>query len=129
MSPVDPSLPRLHFKDLCSDYTLITWDEEGRVVAVLTGWPNKQDFVDTCTYLYIAMKTLSAKIHFQDGDVNYCRGNYPAISVGITPGQGSKHPTFQMPNEYKNLMEALLANTDFHDAADYYLYKFFLLIG
>ncbi|KAJ3566231.1 hypothetical protein NP233_g7132 [Leucocoprinus birnbaumii] len=120
-SPVDPSLPRLEFDVLIkAGYKLIDWDgvtprplldSRERVAAVLAGRPNEPDFLGRTQRLFHKMTQIASKISFSDSEINHFHRNYPAVNVGITPGQGAEHPSFTLPHEEQ--MKELLEDEDF----------------
>ncbi|KAJ3575947.1 hypothetical protein NP233_g763 [Leucocoprinus birnbaumii] len=125
-SPIDPTLPKLELDALIkAEYKRIEWDgitpqpfvdSQERVIAVLAGRPDTSDFLERTQRLFdkmnqIASKISSSKKTFTDLEVNHFRGDYPAVNVGITPGQGAEKPSFTMPHEEE--MKELLEDEDF----------------
>ncbi|KAJ3560154.1 hypothetical protein NP233_g11020 [Leucocoprinus birnbaumii] len=127
-APIDRSLPKLELEALVkANYKRITWDSItprplldscNKVIAILAGRPDHQDFMHKCQWLFLKMNEVALKIDFADGEKHHPRGNYPAVNVGITPGQGAVKPSFTIPHE--NEMKQLLYDEDFQDLADFH---------
>ncbi|KAJ3575540.1 hypothetical protein NP233_g1027 [Leucocoprinus birnbaumii] len=85
-------------------------DIDQRVCAVLAGEPNVNEYEIKCRGVYEAMASAASSIVFYDKDKHHIRGDYPVLNVGLTPGQGSLHPTNVNLGRYEPVVEELLKN-------------------
>ncbi|KAG6808241.1 hypothetical protein H0H92_004757 [Tricholoma furcatifolium] len=117
---------------LAQGYTLIKWDgitprplvsSTGQVFAVLAGRIPNDAWLDSCQTAFDAMKDEGRKADFSFQETHHCRGDFPAVNVGITMGHGATYPTNLSNGSHTEMMSRLLANpaiiriTNFMDSA------------
>ncbi|KAJ3568656.1 hypothetical protein NP233_g5573 [Leucocoprinus birnbaumii] len=116
-------------KDLIdAEYKFIPWDgktprplidSEDNVFGALAGRPNDEEWLAACDRLYDAMASEASQVQFDDKYYTH-RGEFPAINVGLTPGQGSKYPHNIGLGPYEGMMTRLLENPDLQYIADHH---------
>ncbi|KAJ3569745.1 hypothetical protein NP233_g4852 [Leucocoprinus birnbaumii] len=110
------------------NYELVSWDGKtprplidsaGNVFGALAGRPNDEEWLRACEQLYEAMTLESSQKNFE---VKYYthRGDFPAINVGLTSGQGSKFPHNIRLDKHEGMMQRLLENRDLQYIADHH---------
>ncbi|KAG6835061.1 hypothetical protein H0H93_005200 [Arthromyces matolae] len=103
-------------------YTLVKWDgktpkplvsDSGQIFAVLAGQvANDPSWLDSCNNVFDAIKEEGIAAGFTASGEEHCRGNFPAVNVGITMGYGATYPTNLSTGSHTAMMERLLANRD-----------------
>jgi hypothetical protein len=84
--------------------------DDGRIYACLAGQPNDPTYAASATEAYYFISEEGAKANFIPKDSAHRRGNYPAISVGVTCGPGSSAPVTVDNNIHADMAQRLLAN-------------------
>ncbi|KAG6809367.1 hypothetical protein H0H92_000528 [Tricholoma furcatifolium] len=107
---------------LAEGYTLIKWDgitpcplisSTGQVFAVLAGRVRDDDtWLPACLRAFDAMRDEGNKADFSFRETHHCRGDFPAINVGVTMGHGATYPTNLSTGPHTEMMSRLLANPD-----------------
>ncbi|KAJ3552338.1 hypothetical protein NP233_g12907 [Leucocoprinus birnbaumii] len=123
-------------KDLADQqYEYIPWDgktprplidPQGNVFGVLAGRPNDDEWLKACERLYDAMCLEASQVEFTKKQYTH-RGDFPAINVGISPGQGSKFPHNLGLGTYEAMMTRLLENPGLQYIADYHSCEYRLI--
>ena len=65
-------------------------DKDGRIIAVLAGSPNDADWASVHRSAYAALQTARRRCRFPKKTTTHRRGNFPALSAGISFGGGQK---------------------------------------
>ncbi|KAG6895723.1 hypothetical protein C0992_013012 [Termitomyces sp. T32_za158] len=115
----------IYFKSLeillSEGYKLIEWDgvagrpltcSEGRVFAVLVGQPQKSEYAESCKLAYEAIMQEGRSAQFSDKEIHHCRGDFPAVNVGVTMGFGATYPTNLSSAAHSDMIQRLLKNPD-----------------
>ncbi|KAG6887199.1 hypothetical protein C0992_000144 [Termitomyces sp. T32_za158] len=102
-------------------YKLIEWDgitcrpiicSKGRIFAVLVGQPNPETgYNETCHLAYEAIMKEGSSAYFNEAEIHHCRGNFPAVNVGVTMGLGATYPTnLNFEGPHAEMLNRLLEN-------------------
>ncbi|KZT00442.1 uncharacterized protein LAESUDRAFT_666199, partial [Laetiporus sulphureus 93-53] len=67
-------------------------DSEGRVIGVLAGSPNDPSWQSVNSEASALLKKAQTQMHFTSKMEKHLRGDYPALSVGVSFGGGQKCP-------------------------------------
>lgn len=95
-------------------------DSQGVVFGVLAGRPNDDKWLQACERFFEVMSQEGVKNKFSDVESHHRRGDFPAINVGVTPGQGSKSPHNLGLKGHEEMLGRLLSNKDFQYLADWH---------
>ncbi|KAG6836243.1 hypothetical protein H0H93_009893 [Arthromyces matolae] len=101
-------------------YQLIKWDGktprplvagDGRVFAVLVGQvANDTSWLASCERAFEAIQEEGSREDFLEAETRHCRGDFPAINVGITMGYGATYPTNLSRGIHTEMLNRLLSN-------------------
>ncbi|KAF9494848.1 hypothetical protein BDN71DRAFT_1482972 [Pleurotus eryngii] len=67
-------------------------DSASRVFAVLAGRPSDKSFDTKCKTLYQSMDHELAQLEIKKGEAKHRHGNYPAVAIGVSYGNGQTEP-------------------------------------
>ncbi|KAG6819797.1 hypothetical protein H0H93_008551 [Arthromyces matolae] len=103
-------------EDLLKDgYHLIKWDgkplvsDDGRVFGVLVGQvANDRSWIASCQKAFEAIQEGGDHEDFVEAETQHCRGNFPAINVGVTMGFGATYPTNLSRGAHTKMLDRLL---------------------
>ncbi|KAG6895255.1 hypothetical protein C0992_002339 [Termitomyces sp. T32_za158] len=98
---------------LAEGYKLIEWDGvKGRIFAVLVGQPDSKTGYDATSRLaYEAIMQEGRNAKFTDAEMHHCRGDFPALNVGVTMGLGATYPTnLNSEGPHAKMLDCLLEN-------------------
>ncbi|KAJ8692146.1 hypothetical protein PTI98_009484 [Pleurotus ostreatus] len=82
-------------------FSLVQWDGRtprplvdsgGRIFAVLAGRPKDPSFEHDCQAMYSSMQAELRGFHLKETDTVHRRGNFPALAVGVSYGNGQRQP-------------------------------------
>ncbi|KAJ7740988.1 hypothetical protein B0H14DRAFT_2407444 [Mycena olivaceomarginata] len=90
-------------------------DADGRIVAVLLGRPEGDDWDDVIAEMVRVMDGVRARGVkrgvFKRKNRRHCRGDFYVIKGGLTKGPGQKKPgNLALPKEYRRLLELITSN-------------------
>lgn len=95
-------------------------DGMGKVIAVLALPGNNLSYHESTKRAFTTMKTETARANFSPNELkDLKRGDYHALNVGLSYGNGHTKPTFRDLGRFKNLADTLLADADIQRLASY----------
>ncbi|KAJ7737038.1 hypothetical protein B0H16DRAFT_1326093 [Mycena metata] len=85
-------------------------DKHGRIIAVLTGQPDRANYRAATDAAFAAMREASRTTHFPAAMKTHRRGLFAAVNVGLSYGKGQSTPGWLDGHDYRELAEEMLAN-------------------
>lgn len=73
---------------LSSRTTHLLLDRGMRIIGVLAGYPNREDWQEACSMAFCALDKVAQRIKPSKKDIEGRRGIYPSIAYGISLGNG-----------------------------------------
>ncbi|KAJ7770255.1 hypothetical protein DFH07DRAFT_768771 [Mycena maculata] len=87
-------------------------DKNGRIIAILMGRPNQDDYLKSATSAFHAIRDAGAGAKFPAAMRNHRRRLFTAINVGLFYGKGQRIPCWLNNKGHGALVEGLLGNGD-----------------
>ena|SRR5580704_9926511 len=105
--------------DVESSHSKQLVDSQGRIYAVLAGRPDDPTYVKAAEETFQALAEEATKANFATKECNHKRGCFPAVSVGLSYGQGQLKPALLDTGKNTAMMERLLQNTSIQRIATF----------
>ncbi|KAK7022634.1 hypothetical protein R3P38DRAFT_3196032 [Favolaschia claudopus] len=120
---------------ISNGFSIIHWDgitprplvdRHGRIVAVLAGQPNKDDYRIATAQAFQAIQRAGSETRFPASMKHHRRGLFAAINVGLSYGNGQTAPTWLNNKKYNGLADSLLADPSIERMAGFADFAFSL---
>ncbi|KAJ7777820.1 hypothetical protein DFH07DRAFT_1035958, partial [Mycena maculata] len=94
-------------------------DRQGRIITVLAGQPQKDEYHEAVELAFQAICDTGAEARFPASMRQHRRGLFAAVNVGISYGKGQRTPSWLHAKEYTGLAEGLIANSSIRRLAGF----------
>jgi len=94
-------------------------DSQGRIYAVLAGRPDDPTYTKAAEAAFQTLAEESSKANFVTKECNHKRGCFPAVSVGLSYGQGQLKPALLNTGKNTEMVERLIQNSNIQRIATF----------